>query len=254
MIIIKTDKEIEAMKEGGHKLAGILKKIAKRVKPGINTRELEDMALSLITQAGGEPSFKGYANSRYGDPYDSALCVSINEEVVHCSPLRGKALKAGDIVGIDIGMKYKGYHTDMAVSVGVGKISKEARKLLKVTREALELAIGEVKSGKTLGDIGYAVENLAKENGFSVVRQLAGHGVGKEIHEDPQVLNYGQPGKGLELKPGMTIAIEPMINAGKHHVIGLDDGWGIATQDNSLSAHFEHTIAVTKKGCEVLTR
>ncbi|MFH1173380.1 MAG: type I methionyl aminopeptidase [bacterium] len=254
MIIIKTEKEIALMREGGHKLAKILKAIVKQVKPGVTTESLEKLALDLISQEGGEPSFKGYVNKQAGDPYDSALCVSINEEVVHCSPLQQRIIRAGDIVGIDVGLKYQGYHTDMAVSVGVGKISLEAKKLLKVTKQALDKAIKEVKPGRTLGDIGYAVQSFVEKNGFSVVRQLAGHGVGKSIHEDPQVLNYGQSGQGLELKEGMTMAIEPMVNVGRSEVIGLDDGWGIATADRSLSAHFEHTIVVTKKGCEILTR
>lgn len=254
MVILKTEEEIAIMAEGGRKLAKILRAIVKKVKPGVTTKELEDLANKLIKEEGGEPSFKGYGNHLAADPYDSALCVSINDEVVHASPLRGKVIKTGDLVSIDIGFKYQNYHTDMAVSVGVGKISPEAKKLLKVTKQALDRAIREIKPGVTLGDIGYIVQSFVEKNGFSVVRQLAGHGIGKEVHEDPQILNYGQPGKGLAIKEGMTLAIEPMVNAGGWEVVTLNDGWAVATADGSLSAHFEHTIAVTKNGCEVLTK
>ncbi len=254
MIIIKTEREIAAMRAGGRKLAKILKEIVKRVKPGITTGELENLANELIAKEGGQASFKGYRNNSTAGPYDSALCVSLNNEVVHRSPWPSRVIRAGDLVGLDIGLKYQGYHTDMAISVGAGKISPEAKKLLKATRQALSKAIKEIKRGKALGDIGYAIQKLVEKNGFSVVRQLAGHGVGKAVHEDPQIMNYGQPGKGLEIKEGMTLAIEPMVNIGRPEVLSLADGWTIATADGSQSAHFEHTIAVTKTGCEVLTK
>ncbi|MFH1225881.1 MAG: type I methionyl aminopeptidase [bacterium] len=254
MIIIKTEKEIAIMRAGGRKLAKILREIVRQVRPGAMTGDLENLANELITKEGGQPSFKGYKNSSAADPYDSALCVSLNNEVVHRSPWPSRAIKAGDLVSIDIGLEYQGYHTDMAISVGVGKVSSEVKKLLKITKQALDKAIKEIKPGKTLGDIGYAVQSLVEKNGFNVVRQLAGHGVGRKIHEDPPVLNYGQPGKGLELKEGMTLAIEPMVNVGRAEVISLEDGWTIATADNSLSAHFEHTVAITEKGCEALTK
>jgi methionyl aminopeptidase len=253
MIIIKTAEEIALMRAGGEKLAKITKEIVKKIKPGVTTAELEKLANELIIKEGGQPSFKGYQNTSTADPYDAALCVSINNEVVHRSPWPSRVIQSGDLVGLDIGLKYQGYYTDMAVSVGVGKINKEVKKLLKVTKQALAKAIKEIKPGKTLGDIGYVIQNFVEQNNFSVVRQLAGHGVGKEVHEDPQILNYGQPGKGLKLEEGMTLAIEPMVNAGRSEVVGLNDGWGVVTADGSLSAHFEHTLAVTKDGCEVLT-
>lgn len=254
MIIIKTEREIALMREGGKKLAKITKEIVKKIKPGVTTEELENLANELIAKEGGQPSFKGYQNKQTADPYDAALCVSLNNEVVHRSPLPSRVIQSGDLVSIDVGMEYQGYHTDMAVSVGVGKISPEAKKLIRITQAALNAAIKEIKPGQTLGDIGYAIQNFVERNGFSVVKQLAGHGVGKAVHEDPQILNYGRPGGGIELKKGMTLAIEPMVNVGRSEVLTLADGWTVVTADGRLSAHFEHTVAVTKNGCEILTK
>ncbi len=262
MIIIKTEKEIDIMRQGGKILAQIMKKLAREVKPGITTGHLEQMACSLIKEAGGRPSFKGFKSMLETKAYPTALCTSINDEIVHAPAIPSRKLKSGDIIGIDLGMEYpygqklRGYYTDMALTVPVGKTGKQARQLVKVTKKSLELAIKIVKPGNSLNDIGSSVQTIAEAEGFSVVRDLVGHGVGTAVHEDPQVPNYKITGKDLEniiLKPGMTLAIEPMINVGSCEINNLSDGFTIATADGSLSAHFEHTVAVTKDGCEILT-
>ena len=246
MIILKTNEEIAIMREGGKILAEILKELAKEAKSGVMTKELDDYAEELILKYKATPSFRGY------NGYPTALCVSINEEVVHGIPSERK-LKTGDIVGLDLGIYYKGLCTDSAVTVGVGKISQKAKRLIGATKKSLYRGISAVKSGASIGDIGFAVQSYAEDQGFSVVRDLTGHGVGKKVHEPPQIPNYGKKGKGLKLKKGMTIAIEPMINEGKYFVHQQKDGWTFVTSDGNLSAHFEHTMAVTKNGCEILT-
>jgi methionyl aminopeptidase len=262
MIIIKTKKEIEIMRAGGKILARVLKKLAQAVEPGVTTGDLEKMANELIAAAGGRPSFRGYKSMMETKAFPTALCTSINNEIVHAPALPARELKEGDIVGIDIGMEYpygketRGYYTDMAVTVPVGKVSPLAEKLIKVTKKALKLAIEQVKPNNTLNDIGRAVQEYVEGQGFSVVRDLVGHGVGTAVHEDPQVPNYEITDRRLKnvvLKPGMTIAIEPMVNAGTWRVKVLRDGFTIVTADGKLSAHFEHTVAVTKNGCEVIT-
>lgn len=261
MVTIKTPKEIEIMHQGGKKLGVILRAIGKEVKPGTHTFNLEEMACELIAKAGGRPAFKGYRTDRREKPYPTALCISINDEVVHAPAIPNRVLIEGDIVGIDIGMQYPfgdklltGYYTDMAATFAVGKVSAEAKKLMEVTRKSLELAIKTVKAGGFLSDIGKAIEPYVKKNGFSVVRDLVGHGVGYAVHEDPNVPNFVFDRRDdLVLKEGMTLAIEPMVNAGKWHVITDPDGMAIRTADGSLSAHFEHTVAVTKNGCIILT-
>lgn len=253
MIIIKNPDEIAKMRIGGKKLAKVLNQVAQVVKPGVTTEELDQLAEKLIKQEGGAPSFKNYQGNDDRVPFPTALCVSVNNEIVHGPALPARQLQAGDIVGLDLGLQYDGYFTDMAMTVPVGKISQKAKQLIKATKTALDLAIQEVKPGKTLGDIGAVIQQHAEKNDFSVVRDLTGHGVGKQVHEDPAVLNYGQTGKGIKLEPGMTLALEPMFNIGSSDIQILDDGWTITTTDGQLSAHFEKTIVVTDSGCEILT-
>jgi methionyl aminopeptidase len=254
MIEIKTPQEIEIMAEGGRILAKIMKELKKRVRPGIKTMELEKLAESLILKAGGKCSFKGY-KSKDGEsirPYPFCLCTSVNEEIVHVPP-SDRVLKEGDVLKIDIGMFYKGFHTDMAITVPVGKVSFEAQRLIKVTKKALKLAIKKVRPGNTFGDIGNTIQRYVESQGFNVVRELCGHGIGRELHEEPKILNYGKRKSGEKIKEGMVFCIEPMVTAGDWHLKGTKDGFGYQTVDGSLTAHFEHTIAVTKNGCRVLT-
>lgn len=248
MITIKTPEEIEKMRQGGRILASIMKKLTKMIKPGIATKEINDLAEKLISQVGAEPSFKNYKG------YPSATCISVNDEVVHNIPSKNKIFKKGDIVGLDLGVKYKGLYTDMAMTIPVGKVGKDAKKLIKITKKALAVGLKQVKLGNTIGDIGYAIQNFVEPKGFSVVRTLTGHGVGHQVHEEPRIPNFGIPGQDIKLEQGMTLAIEPMVNVGAPEVKTKKDSWGIVTGDGSLSAHFEHTIVVTKKGCEILTK
>lgn len=263
MVTIKTDKEIEIIKEGGRILAKIMKKIIAEVKPGATTGQLEQLACSLIQKYGGRPSFKGYKSTLDNIAFPTALCTSVNDEIVHTPALPSRRLQTGDIIGIDAGMEYpygkdkKGFYTDMAVTVAVGKVSREAKKIIKVTKKSLDLAIKQVRPGNNLNSIGSVVEAHVESNGFSVVRDLVGHGVGYSVHEDPQIPNYAIRGRNFDditLKPGMVLAIEPMVNAGSYEIRNMPDGHTIKTVDKSLSAHFEHTVVVTKKGCEVLTK
>jgi len=247
MITIKTAEEIEILKQGGAILAKVLKQVSKAVKPGISTLELDQLTERLIRENGGKPSFKGYRG------YPATLCTSINEQVVHGIPRADRILKQGDIIGLDAGTEYKGLFTDMSITVGVSKISRQAKKLIKATRKALDIGIKQIAPGKCIGDIGFAIQKFVESHGFSVVRQLAGHGVGKAVHEDPLVPNYGKQGEGEILKPGMVLALEPMITTGDWRVITLEDGWTVETADGSLSAHFEQTVVVTENGAEILT-
>lgn len=235
------------MAEGGKLLAGIMKGLTRQVRPGIATRELDRAAEALILDCGGRPSFKGY------NGFPAVLCVSINKEIVHALP-SNRILREGDIVSLDLGMQYKGYHSDMAVTLPVGKISTQAKKLIDVTREALELGLKEVRPGNTLGDISNAVQKFVEAHGFGVVRDLCGHGIGKKLHEDPQVMNYGKRGAGPELAEGMVFCLEPMVTIGDWKIKRAKDGYGFQTKDGSLSAHFEHTIAVTNTGYKILTK
>ncbi|MDD5290670.1 MAG: type I methionyl aminopeptidase [Patescibacteria group bacterium] len=262
MITIKSKQEIRILREGGKILAEILAKIARQAKPGITTADLEKMACDLIGAAGGRPSFKGYQSLLDDKPFPTALCASINDEVVHAPAIPARTLEDGDIIGLDLGMEYpykknkNGYYTDMAVTLGVGKIDKEAAELIAVTRESLELAIKKIKPGNTINDIGRTVQQFAESKGFAVVRELVGHGVGYDVHEEPRVPNYEVPEKSPEnavLKPGMVIAVEPMVNRGGWKVKTGPDDFTILTADGSLSAHFEHTIAVTEDEYLVLT-
>lgn len=246
MITIKTPEEIQIMREGGKILASVIKEIEKQAVPGITTKELDRAAEALILKHGAEPSFKGYD----GFPY--SLCTSVNENIVHGFP-SDYALKNGDLLKLDLGILYKGYNTDMAVTVAVGEVSFEAKRLINVTKKSLRLAIKKVKIGNTIGDIGNTIQRCVEEQGFGVVKDLCGHGIGKNIHEDPKIPNFGKRRSGPELVEGMVICIEPMVTAGDYNLKKAKDNYGYATKDNSLTAHFEHTIVVTKSGPLVLT-
>jgi methionyl aminopeptidase len=248
---IKSKEDIAKIREGGQIIHKILREVAAHAKPGVTTLELDTLAEDLIIKAGGIPAFKNFGPKEY--PFPFTLCTSINSAVVHGMPSKEAVLKEGDILGLDIGMKYKGMYTDTAITVPIGNISKEAQRLLDVTKEALNLAIKEVKEGNKVGDIAAATQKHIEKNGFSVVRQLTGHGVGYGLHEDPEVPGFGKAGTGPVLKEGMVLAIEPMATAGDYRLKYDEDGWTISTVDGSLGAQFEHTIAVTKNGAEILT-
>ncbi|MBI2098871.1 type I methionyl aminopeptidase [Candidatus Uhrbacteria bacterium] len=254
MSMIKTAEEIEIMRQGGAILSRVLGEVVARIVPGAITLELDELAERRMREAGGEPSFKGYKTRGAKTAFPSSLCISINDEVVHAPATPSRALKEGDITGLDIGVRYKGYCTDMAVTIGVGKVSREAKRLMSVTRDSLMRGVSAVKPGNFVSDIGKAVQGYAEKNGFSIVRDLVGHGVGKGVHEEPKVPNYfDEDLPPVELKPGLVIAIEPMVNVGDCEVRTLGDGWTIVTSDCSLSAHFEMTVAVTDIGYEILT-
>lgn len=262
MITYKTEEEIKVLREGGKRLAHILDSLRKDVCPGITTGELEKKACRLIKEIGGKPAFKGYRSRYDNKAFPTALCTSINDEIVHAPALPSRKLNEGDIIGIDIGMMYpykakgKNYYTDMAITVGVGNIGEVAKKLINVTKKSLEMAIKKVGPGKKLFDIGETVEKYVEGNGYGIVRELVGHGVGFDVHEEPQVPNYKVTDKSIDnikLRPGMVIAIEPMVNIGDYRIKGDDDGFSIRTKDGSLSAHFEHTVAVTENGYLIIT-
>jgi len=240
------------MRIGGKRLSEIMLELGKMAEPGTNTHKIDELARKLIFDFGGVPIFEGYGGPE--NPYPGAVCASINSEIVHGIPRKDRVLKEGDILKIDVGMKYEGMITDMARTFPVGKISAEAQKLLDVTKESLNLGIEEIQSGKKLSDYSRAVQRYVESNGFSVVRNLVGHGVGKELHEDPQIPNYINGTRDLVWKEGMTIALEPMVNAGTSKMFLESDGWTYVTKDGKLSAHFEDTIVVTKKGSDILTR
>jgi len=247
-IAIKTPQEIEKMRKSGILLRQVHQAVSETVRPGATTMDLERVAEAKIRELGAVPAFKGY------NGYPACLCTSVNDEVIHGIPSEKRVLSEGDVVSVDCGLVLNGYYSDAAVTYPVGRLSLEARKLLDVTKASLEQAIQEVHVGQTLGDIGAAVQEMCESEGFGVVREFVGHGIGKSMHEDPQVPNYGRRGKGTKLKAGMVLAIEPMINAGSADVKVLKDGWTAVTVDGSLSAHFEHTVAVTANGPLVLTR
>jgi methionyl aminopeptidase len=251
-IIIKTKEEIEIIREGGKILALVLDIVAKSVKPGISTYELDKIAFDEIKKRGGEPAFLNYRPVGAPSRFPASLCTSVNNEVVHAIPKSNKILKEGDIISLDLGLKYKGLFTDHAVTVPVGKISKKDQSLIDDTKKALEIGIWASRAGDTVGDIGHAIESFVNRK-YGIVRELAGHGVGKYIHEDPYVPNYGKKGKGQKLIPGMIIAIEPMLNIGGDEIYCAEDNWTIKTVDGSRSAHFEHTVLITEDEPEILT-
>ena len=252
MIRLKTKHDIEMIAQSGHILAEVLGKLAKEAKIGISLDYLEELSRKLIMQADAKPAFLGYRPASDLRPFPAALCLSLNEQVVHGLPSSYK-LKSGDLLKIDLGVDYKGYISDAAISVGIGKISPLVQKLMDATRKALKAAIAEAKPGKHLGDLGFAIETTIKKAGFSVANGLTGHGVGFSVHEDPTILNYGEKGTGLLLETGMVLAIEPMACMGKGDVVCRPDD-SFATADGSLAAHFEHTIAITENGSRILTR
>jgi methionyl aminopeptidase len=247
MVYRKSASEIALMAEGGKIVAKVLKRMEEVVRPGITTGHIEKEAERLAKYHGVVPAFKGYSG------YPSAICVSVNEEVVHGIPSGRRSLSEGDIVSLDYGAFYKGFYSDAAVTLPVGKIDNGAKRLLEVTRNALMRGIQVAVEGNRVGDIANTIQRFVEGNGFSVVKVFVGHGIGKNLHEEPQVPNFGEPQWGIRLKEGMTVAIEPMVNAGGDEVRVLDDGWTAVTSDGSLSAHFEHTIAVTRDGPRILT-
>ena len=247
MIVRKSAAELEAMREGGRITAACLKLLTENVRPGITTKELDRMAEDFIRSRGATPEFKGYQG------FPASICTSPNAMIVHGIP-GSYRLRKGDIISLDVGVRYKGFVTDSAMTVAVGEVPKEVEELLKTTRECLVAATEQVRVGKRLGDIGHAIQALAESRGYGVVRYLVSHGVGRKMHEDPQIPNYGSPGTGPRLLPGMTFAIEPMITLGDHDIrLSEGDGWSIYTADGSLAAHYEHTVAVTENGPWVLT-
>lgn len=286
-ITIKTPEEIVILREGGKRLAAVLAEVVSRAQDGMSTWELDQLAEELIFAQGGKPSFKGYRIKDARSAYPATLCTSVNDEVVHSIPRRDRILQNGDIVGIDIGMWYPAdaiandqqptinkrhkklevddgksgvYHerlslvTDMAVTIGIGEISEEAGRLLKVTKEALAIGIGAVKPGARVGNVSYAIQTYLDKHGLGIVRGLAGHGVGYELHEEPLIPNYGQPNTGPELREGMVVAIEPMATLGGDDVVLGDDEWTFRTADGSIAAHFEHSMVITMDGAEILTK
>ncbi len=245
-ITLKTNDEIAIMAQGGQRLATIVKALCDAVRVGMKTAELDRLAANMISEAGAESTFKGFHG------YPNVSCISLNAAVVHGIP-SDRIINNGDLVGLDLGLRYKGYCTDLATTIGIGNISPQVQTLLDVTAEALKIGLKVVKPGNHIGDIGHTIQEYVESYGFGVVRDLTGHGIGRQPHEEPPIPNFGRFGSGPLIKEGMVLAIEPMVTAGKPAVRQLDDGWTIATLDDSLAAHFEHTVAVTKTGHQILT-
>jgi len=246
VIVCKSPAEIERMRASNGLVAQVLAELAAMVAPGVSTLDLDAAAEKSVRAAGAEPAFKGYRG------YPATLCASVNDQVVHGIPSK-RPLASGDIVSLDMGVKLNGFYGDSAVTVAVGQVADEVKTLLRVTEEALEKGISQVRVGGRISDIGHAIQKHVEAHGFTVVREFVGHGIGAALHEEPQIANYGEPGRGPRLAEGMTLAIEPMVNMGKPSVKVLADGWTAVTRDGSLSAHFEHTVAVTKNGPLVMT-
>lgn len=247
MIVLKTARELGLMKQACIISAQALKLIGEAIEPGVTTAELDKLAENFIRSQGATPNFKGYAG------YPAASCISVNDQVIHGIPSGSRKLKSGDIVSVDLGALFEGYNGDNAATFACGDISLEAKRLIDTTRESLYEGIKMARAGGRVGDIGAAVQNYVEARGYSVVRDYVGHGVGTSLHEAPEIPNYGISGRGIRLLPGMTIAIEPMVNAGGHKVKVLPDGWTVLTADGSLSAHFEHTVAITADGPQIMT-
>lgn len=247
MIVLKTGRELKIMKEACRIAAGALQTAGRAVEPGITTAEIDRLAEEYIRSQGGEPNFKNY------EGFPATACISINNEVIHGIPSSKRVIHAGDIVSIDLGAKFEGYHGDNAATFACGNISDEAKRLIDTTRESLYEGINAARVGGRIGDIGHAVQTYVETRGYSVVRQFVGHGIGTKLHEAPEVPNFGTQGRGIRLMPGMTLAIEPMINGGNPDVKVLSDGWTVLTRDGSLSAHFEHTVVITEDGPKIMT-
>lgn len=253
MIVLKTDAEIAKMREAGRILAGLLTELAALAKPGVTTRQMEEVADLRIREAGCVATFRGQPGMvAHAPPYPAATCISVNEQVIHGIP-SDRVLQDGDLVSVDCGVTWRGWIADAAVSVVVGQGTPEVRRLVDTTRRSLEEAVRKVRAGNHLGDVSFAVQQWAMAEGFGVVREFCGHGVGKNLHEDPPIPNYGTPGSGPVLRPGMTLAIEPMITMGTHQVTVKRDGWTVVTKDGKQAAHFEHTVRVTDGDPEILT-
>jgi methionyl aminopeptidase len=253
MVPIKSKIEIEIMKEGGKKLASVMAELESMVGPGVSTLEIDQAAERLVKEKGGIPSFKGYG-SHEGNPFPSTICASVNDEIVHGIPSKRVILKNGDIFKIDIGMKYKGFHTDMARSFAVGILSEKEKEIIEVAKNSFYEGVKVMKDGVKLSKYSKAVQKYVEKRGYSVVRDLVGHGIGRELHEDPQIPNYFNKNyRDFVLKPGMVFALEPMINAGTYNIIVGKDGWVFSTADRQLSAHWENTVIVTKDGVDIIT-
>ena len=251
MISLKSPREIEIMRRANVIVAEVLQELKRRVAPGVTTLDLDAVAEQMTLKKNAIPAFKGYNVG--GRIYPRCLCASINDEIVHGIP-SNRALREGDIIGLDYGVIFEGFYGDSAVTVGVGKVSEEAQRLMDVTEQSLYKGIEQLRDGRRLGDLGAAVQRFAESAGFSVVRAFVGHGIGKRLYEEPPVPNYGEPERGLRLKEGMVLAIEPMVNAGGYEVEIKDDGWTAVTKDGSLAAHFEHSVAITKDGPFILSQ
>ena len=247
MIELKSAREIGLMRRAGHILSEVVERLRASVKPGLSTLEIDADVEDFIRAKGARPAFKGYRG------FPATVCISINEEVVHGIPSAERHVKEGDIVGLDLGCIVEAYYADCAFTVAVGEVAPRVQQLLDVTRESLEAGIAECRPGRRLSDVSHAIQTHVERHGFSVVRAFVGHGIGRALHEEPQVPNFGDPGRGPQLRPGMVLALEPMVTMGSWEVRILDDGWTAVTKDGSLAAHFEHTIAVTEAGPEVLT-
>ena len=252
MIYLKSFEEIEIMAEGGKHLAEVLRKLEASVRAGMTTKEIDSLAYKFITDFGDKPSFLNYRPEGARHAYPATICASLNDVVVHGTPSARVVMQEGDLVKLDLGLIHRGFHLDAARTVPVGSVSPEAKRLMAVTRQALSAGIEEARPGKTLGDIGFAIESVVRKAGFSVAQGLTGHGIGRSLHEDPAVFNFGRRGKGEDIEVGMVIAIEPMVNVSGGEIRQLDDD-SYATRDGSLSAHFENTVAITEKGPWVLT-
>ena len=248
MIVLKTGRELKVMREACRISAEALKLAGSAVEPGVTTAELDKIAEKYILSQGATPNFKNYQG------YPATACISINNEVIHGIPSKKRVIKAGDIVSIDLGAKFEGYHGDNAATFACGEISEQAKRLMDTTRESLYEGIAAAVSGGRLGDIGAAIQQYVEKRGYSVVRQFVGHGIGTQLHEAPEVPNFGTHGRGIRLMPGMTLAVEPMINEGGYDVKVMPDGWTVLTKDGSLSAHFEHTIVITPDGPQIMTK
>jgi methionyl aminopeptidase len=253
MVSIKNEKDIECLRKAGKVVVDALNLVRDNIRPGVDTLTLDMKAEKLIADSGARPAFKGYTVPGVPKPFPGTLCISINDEVVHGIPSEDRVLEEGDIVSIDVGVRIDGFYGDAAYTFPVGRISPEREALLKVTRECLERAISVAREGATLGDVGHAVESWAAPRGYGIVRNYAGHGIGRNLHEAPQIPNFGVPGRGITLKKGMSLAIEPMIMTGKEEVRTLKDRWTVVTADGSDAAHFEKTIVITGNDPEVIT-